>query len=96
MKKIIKWFTESNRYIHFFGGVIIMLAMFAYSYPAGISFVSGLILVTIANFLAAVFIELKDKQYGGLIDWRDVAAQMTIVVCAWVLYLLIIVVRAIV
>jgi len=59
MKKFWNWFKDSNRYKHFFGGVLIGLGaddVYCASY-AGIGVASAL--------------ELKDKLYGNEWDWID-------------------------
>lgn len=59
MDKIIKSFTESNRYKHFIGGIIVGLL--------GLS-VYGAIY---SSIVAASCLEFKDKLTGGYWDWLD-------------------------
>lgn len=57
--KVINWFKQSNRYKHFFGGMLVgfvPLNLWAGFY---------------ASFVAALCLEFKDKEHGGEWDWID-------------------------
>lgn len=57
--EMLKWFTSSNRYKHFIGGVIIgALADTIYC-------------AALAGIGVAGALEFKDKQHGGKWDWID-------------------------
>lgn len=59
MKKIVKWFSESNRWKHLLGGIIV--GLFAGNlYAAGYS-----------ALVAGACLEFKDRAYGGKWDWID-------------------------
>lgn len=59
MKKIWNWFLESNRYLHFSGGLIIGLASNDWYCAA------------LAGGCTAGALEFKDYQWGGKPDWVD-------------------------
>lgn len=59
MKKLIEWFSKSNRWKHLVGGVCIGAC-------------SGSWFTAIyASLLTAGALEYKDKAYGGKWDWVD-------------------------
>lgn len=59
IKKIWKWFLSSNRYKHFIGGMVIGLGADS-TYCAAY-----------AGAGVAGALELKDKLWGGELDWID-------------------------
>ena len=59
MKKLINWFTESNRYKHFVGGFLI---------GAGSD---DLYCAIYAGSAVAAALEYKDVLWGGKFDWVD-------------------------
>lgn len=79
MKKIIKFFKNSNRWLHLIGGALAALA---------VAFLSLMILVTfgatiaihliaiLAVLLIAVTLEIKDVQGGSKFDWTDIAVTI--------------------
>lgn len=64
MKKIIEWFSQSNRWKHLVGGAAVALA--------GDSAYGSLL----ACLVAAGCLEYKDKAWGGAWDWIDFALTL--------------------
>lgn len=59
MKRIVKWFAESNRYKHLTGGFILGLISDSY-YCA-----------TLVGATVGAAMEFKDKSHGTVWDWID-------------------------
>jgi hypothetical protein len=61
MNKILKWLKQSNRYVHFLGGVCIG------------ALANSFYCASYTGACVAASLELKDKMWGGSWDWIDFA-----------------------
>lgn len=73
-------FIDSNRWLHFIVGGIIMVFMCAVTaifYPYNPNPFQVITVSTVSVFITMCAVEFKDKVKGGIFDWKDILAGVT-------------------
>lgn len=76
IKKYLGWLKDSNRPKHMKAGILVFIAMLAVCLTLGVGLILSTVIAFVATVIVAVAVDYKDKLYGNVFDWLDVAATV--------------------
>lgn len=74
IKKYLGWLKDSNRPKHMKAGMLVFIAMLAVCLTLGVGLIPSTVIAFVSTVIVAVAVDYKDKLYGNVFDWLDVAA----------------------
>lgn len=72
-------FIDSNRWVHFIIGGILMVVMMSATviwYPYEPNALQAIFVATLSTLITMAAVEYKDLAKGGIFDWKDILAGM--------------------
>ena len=78
IKKYLGWLKDSNRPKHMKAGMLVFIAMLAVCLTLGVGLIPSTVIAFVSTVIVAVAVDYKDKLYGNVFDWLDVAATVIV------------------
>ena len=76
IKKYLTWLKDSNRPKHMKAGILVFIVMLAVCLTLGVGLSPSTVIAFVSTVIVAVAVDYKDKLYGNVFDWLDVAATV--------------------
>jgi len=78
IKKYLGWLKDSNRPKHMKAGILVFIVMLVVCLTLGVGLSPSTVIAFVATSIVAVAVDYKDKLYGNVFDWLDVAATVIV------------------
>ena len=91
IKKIISWFSLSNRYKHTIAGALVLMCFLSIGSILQMSYWISLIYSSLTVLACMLTAEYKDKLNAGPFDLEDIGAGMIIPCLVWIFSLLLLI-----